>query len=86
MSGTYRRLRPGRYQLVVRQGDGPAGVRRPRGADVVVGIEGGIQDFAVQQNEQVFYWWRGPAPREGVRLERGQLRLRPYPAGAMELT
>ena len=84
MSGRYRRLRPGRYQLVVRRGHGPAGVRRPRGADVVVGIEGGIRDFAVRESEKVFYWWRGPAPREGVRLEKGQLRLRPYSAEPLE--
>lgn len=84
MSGRYRRLRPGRYQLVVSRGHGPAGVRRPRGADVVVGIEGGIRDFAVRESEKVFYWWRGPAPREGVRLEKGQLRLRAYPSEALE--
>ena len=86
MSGTYRRLRPGRYQLVVRRGAGPAGVRRPRGTDVTVGVEGGIRDFAVQENEQVFYWWRGPAPRDGVRLEKGQqpIRLRPFAAQALD--
>lgn len=68
MSGTYRHLAPGRYQLVVDIGEGPAGVRRPDGQDIVVGIEGGQQDFAIRHGERVYYWWRGPAPREGVRL------------------
>ena len=84
MSGTYRRLRPGRYQLVVRDGDGPAGVRRPRGRDVTIGIEGGIRDFAVRDTEKVFYWWRGPAPRDGVRLEQDHIHLRPYPTAPVE--
>ena len=78
MSGTYRRLRPGRYQLTVRRGAGPAGVHRSEGGDVAVGIEGGTRDFAVRDTEKVFYWWRGPSPREGIRLEEDELHLRPY--------
>jgi hypothetical protein len=68
MSGTYRHLAPGRYQLVVETGEGPAGVRRPDGRDIVVGIEGGHRGFAIPRGERVYYWWRGPAPRDGVRL------------------
>jgi len=68
MSGTYRHLRPGRYQLVVDVGQGPAGIRRPDGRDVVVGVEGGVREFSLQRNERVYYWWRGPSPRDGVRL------------------
>jgi hypothetical protein len=68
MSGTYRRLAPGRYQLLVETGEGPAGVRRPDGHDIVVGVEGGQLDFAIPASERVYYWWRGPTPREGVRL------------------
>ena len=40
--------------------------------------------FAVRENERVFYWWRGPAPRDGVRLEKDQLRLRSYAAPALD--
>lgn len=69
MSGRYRHLRPGRYQLVVDGGEGPAGVRRPDGRDVVVGVEGGVQEFALNRSERVYYWWRGPARPSGVRLE-----------------
>jgi hypothetical protein len=68
MSGTYRHLAPGRYQLVVDSGEGPAGIRRPDGHDIVVGIEGGQRDFAIPRGERVYYWWRGPSPRDGVRL------------------
>lgn len=68
MSGTYRHLAPGRYQLVVETGQGPAGVRRPDGRDIIVGVEGGQRTFAIPQAERVYYWWRGPAPRDGVRL------------------
>lgn len=68
MSGTYRHLAPGRYQLVVENGEGPAGVRRPDGRDVIVGIEGGSQSFSIPRDERVYYWWRGPTPRQGVRL------------------
>lgn len=68
MSGTYRHLAPGRYQLIVELGEGPAGVRRPDGQDIVVGIEGGQRQFAIKEGECVYYWWRGPAPRRGVRL------------------
>lgn len=68
MSGTYRHLAPGRYQLEVASGEGPAGVRRPNGRDVVVGVGGGARSFAVDSSERVYYWWRGPRPRRGVRL------------------
>ncbi|MFO7893016.1 MAG: hypothetical protein R6U63_04715 [Longimicrobiales bacterium] len=68
MSGTYRYLKPGRYELTVDQGTGPAGIRRPDGRNVVVGVEGGKRRFALKQAERVYYWWRGPAPRPGVRL------------------
>ena len=43
-----------------------------------MGIEGGTRDFAVRDTEKVFYWWRGPSPREGIRLEEDELHLRPY--------
>jgi len=68
MSGTYRHLAPGRYQLVVDTGHGPAGIRRPDGRDIIVGVEGGQKRFSIPDSERVYYWWRGPAPREGVRL------------------
>lgn len=70
MSGTYRHLAPGRYQLRVASGDGPAGIRRPDGRDVVVGVNGGARSFALEDDERVYYWWRGPNPRPGVRLVR----------------
>jgi hypothetical protein len=78
VSGTYRHLAPGRYQLVVDHGEGPAGVRRPDGRDIVVGIEGGHREFAIPSGERVYYWWRGPAPRDGVRLV-SETRLREAP-------
>ncbi len=68
MSGTYRYLTAGRYELRVDQGTGPAGIRRPDGRDVVVGVEGGHQTFSLRESERVYYWWRGPEPRPGVRL------------------
>lgn len=68
MSGTYRHLSAGRYQLEVESGHGPAGIRRPEGRDVVVGYEGGVRHFSVDRGERVYYWWRGPARRTGVRL------------------
>lgn len=68
MSGTYQHLEPGRYQLEVETGAGPAGIRRPDGRDVVVGIDGGIKTFSLSRSERVYYWWRGPRPRKGVRL------------------
>lgn len=68
MSGTYRHLAPGRYQLEVETGEGPAGIRRPDGRDVVVGVNGGARSFALDRSERVYYWWRGPRPRPGVRL------------------
>lgn len=70
MSGTYRHLAPGRYQLHVESGEGPAGIRRPDGRDVVVGVNGGARSFALDRDERVYYWWRGPRPRHGVRLIR----------------
>jgi hypothetical protein len=74
MSGTYRHLAPGRYQLVVDPGHGPAGVRRSSGEDVLLGVEGGRREFSLEADERVYYWWRGPAPREGVRLTNGPRR------------
>ncbi len=68
MSGTYRHLSPGRYRLTVDAGQGPAGIRRPDGHDVVVNVEGGIRTFSIDRGERVYYWWRGPAPRTGVQL------------------
>ena len=69
MSGRYVRLRPGRYTLAVAEGEGPAGVRRKgEGACVAVDIGGGRVDFAVGEEEDVYYWWRGPRERSGVRL------------------
>jgi hypothetical protein len=68
MSGTYRHLEAGRYQLKVLSGRGPAGVRRPDGRDVVLGVEGGVRSFSLKEGERVYYWWRGPSPGSGVRL------------------
>ena len=68
MSGRYVRLRPGRYTLHVSGGEGPAGVQRNEGRDVRVDVDGGRVDFRIAQNEEVFYWWRGPRERPGVRL------------------
>jgi hypothetical protein len=68
MSGTYRHLEPGRYQLYVASGQGPAGIRRPDGRDVVVGVNGGSQSFSLDRGERIYFWWRGPRPRSGVRL------------------
>jgi hypothetical protein len=81
MSGTYRHLAPGRYQLTVESGQGPAGIRRPDGRDVVVGVEGGTRSFALHTDERVYYWWRGPARRRGVRLTSEVAeRIRPLEA------
>ena len=74
MSGTYRHLSPGRYQLSVDTGQGPAGVRRPDGRDIAVGIEGGIREFSLSRDERVYYWWRGMSPRDGVRLTGGGVK------------
>lgn len=74
MSGTYRHLEPGRYRLEVEDGEGPAGIRRPDGRDVVVGINGGRRTFSLDRSERVYYWWRGPRPRSGVRLASEQYR------------
>lgn len=76
MSGTYRHLAPGRYQLRVEAGEGPAGIRRPDGRDIVVGVSGGERSFALNQSERVYYWWRGPQPRPGVRLDGEPTRVR----------
>lgn len=80
MSGTYRHLRPGRYQLRVETGEGPAGIRRPDGRDIVVGISGGARTFSLEESERVYYWWRGPRPRPGVRLESQEGRTTRKPA------
>lgn len=80
MSGTYRHLRPGRYQLRVETGEGPAGIRRPDGRDIVVGIGGGARTFSLAESERVYYWWRGPRARPGVRLENEESRITPRPA------
>ncbi len=68
MSGTYRHLEPGRYRLHVEQGQGPAGIRRPDGRDVVLGVTGGSRSFSLDRGERIYFWWRGPRPRSGVRL------------------
>ncbi len=68
MGGIYVQLEPGRYTLAVSDGDGPAGVRRYDGSSVSVDIDGGRIDFRVDDEEEVFYWWRGPEERPGVRL------------------
>ncbi len=75
MSGTYRYLEAGRYELSVDSGTGPAGIRRPDGRDVVIGIEGGRRSFSLKHAERVYYWWRGPAPRIGVQLVPDRNRL-----------
>jgi hypothetical protein len=74
MSGRYMRLRPGRYTLSVPAGEGPAGVRRPHRDDVRVDVDGGRTEFSIRRDEDVYFWWRGPRRRPGVRLmgaERG---------------
>lgn len=76
MSGTYRHLSVGRYYLEVERGRGPAGIRRPNGRNVVVGVEGGRREFALSGSERVYYWWRGPAPPTGVRLRGSASRER----------
>ncbi len=83
MSGTYRHLSVGRYYLEVERGRGPAGVRRPAGRDVVVGVEGGRREFALDRRERVYYWWRGPGPPTGVRLRGSATRERaPVPTSS----
>jgi hypothetical protein len=82
MSGTYRHLAPGRYQLTVESGQGPAGIRRPDGRDIIVGVEGGRKEFHIPEDERVYYWWRGPSPRDGVRLMPRRLRETRPMAGA----
>lgn len=69
MSGRRVRLEPGRYTLSVSAGEGPAGVHRC-GADdeISVDIHGGRVDFVVDDQEEAYYWWRGPEERPGVRL------------------
>lgn len=68
MSGRYVRLEPGRYTLDVSDGEGPAGIQRGGDGDVRVGIDGGRATFRVASPERVYYWWRGPDERAGVRL------------------
>lgn len=62
------RLSPGRYTLQVRRGDGPAGVQRGDGGDVRLEVDGGRATFTVVAFEDVYFWWRGPLERAGVRL------------------
>lgn len=88
MSGRYVRLTPGRYTLAVAEGEGPAGLHRRQGhRGVTVDIEGGRVDFTVDDDERVFYWWRGPEERPGVRLfgvsraERAVERAEEWPTG-----
>lgn len=68
MSGRYMKLGPGRYRLAVSGGQGPAGVHRNAGGEIRVGIDGGEVEFEVGSEEEVYYWWRGPRERPGVRL------------------
>lgn len=68
MSGQRMKLAPGRYTLQVSEGEGPAGVQRGNGSDVRVEIDGGRVEFTVAAREEVYYWWRGPRQRRGVRL------------------
>lgn len=69
MSGRFIRLEPGRYTLSVSAGEGPAGVHRCGTEDEIhVDIHGGRVDFTVDDEEQAYYWWRGPEKRPGVRL------------------
>ena len=69
MSGRYVRLTPGRYTLAVDHGEGPAGLHRRDGQDgVSVDIDGGRVDFTFRDEEEAYYWWRGPLERPGVRL------------------
>lgn len=82
MSGTYRHLAPGRYQLEVETGQGPAGIRRPDGREVVVGVSGGARSFSLDRSERVYYWWRGPRPRQGVRLLTREVRTPASPPAA----
>lgn len=75
MSGTYRRLPAGQYELEVGRGEGPAGVRREDGRDVVIGLQGGRVQLTLERSERVYYWWRGPSPRAGVQLRRMEARV-----------
>jgi hypothetical protein len=68
MGGQDVRLEPGRYTLAVDSGHGPAGVQRSDGSGVQVGVAGGRFVFEVEADEEVYYWWRGPAAPTGVRL------------------
>lgn len=68
MGGRYVRLGPGRYTLAVSTGDGPAGVQRADGTGVQVDVHGGRAGFRIDDAERVYYWWRGPTERPGVRL------------------
>jgi hypothetical protein len=87
MGGRYVRLEPGRYTLAVASGDGPAGVQRNDGTGVHVDVDGGRAGFRVSDEERVYYWWRGPEERPGVRLlgvtesNATPTQARPWPTG-----
>jgi hypothetical protein len=68
MGGRYVELEPGRYVLAVSSGEGPAGIQRDDGSSIRVDVTGGRADFEVEAEERVYYWWRGPEERPGVRL------------------
>jgi hypothetical protein len=68
MSGRYVRLSPGRYALAVDAGEGPAGVQREDDDGVRVNVDGGRVEFDIAGGEEVYFWWRGPTARPGVRL------------------
>ncbi|NIQ60331.1 MAG: hypothetical protein GWN71_45595 [Gammaproteobacteria bacterium] len=34
----------------------------------MVGVEGGVRSFALEEDERVYYWWRGPDPGSSVKL------------------
>lgn len=68
MSGRYMKLRAGQYMLTVPNGGGPAGVHRAREGDVHVDREGGQVAFEVPQDQQVYFWWRGPREPAGLRI------------------
>jgi hypothetical protein len=68
MGGRHVRLDPGRYTLDVAPGEGPAGIQREDGTGVRLDVDGGRLEFEVYEDEPVYFWWRGPEHRPGVRL------------------
>jgi len=42
--------------------------REDDGSDVSLDVSGGRVAFRVAEPEHVYYWWRGPEERPGVRL------------------